>query len=212
MELLEREIYFPGYIAFGFMISLGLMVISKILAPNFLIFLKDLIFSSQPLSTTAYSDTSRVKQGRMILILNFFVVSFCAMEMVRFEYTIHFNLYFTAAPLLYVVYQFVILHLTHFISGDTRGVKAQRTILLGVFQVMGVLFFPLLVIWYLNPTWSSSLFNITSTLFIIFILYRLLRGFFIGVSKQVSWYYLILYLCTAEIYPLILLYAVFIGF
>lgn len=212
MELLERETYFPGYIAFAFLISLGLLVVSKLLAPNFLVYLKDLIFSSQPLSSTAYSDTSKVRQGRTILLLNFFVVSFCSMEMIRHEFEWGFNLYLLFAPFIYLIYQLFVLRITYFIVGYKKGIKAQQTILFGVFQVLGVILFPVLVIWYLNPTLSSSLINIVYITFMVFILYRLLRGFFIGVSKQISWYYLILYLCTAEIYPLILLYAVFIGF
>lgn len=212
MELIEREIYFPGYIAFGFLISLGLLLVSKVLAPNFPGYLRDLIFSTQPLSTTAYSETSKVKQGRFILIINFLIVSICAMEMIRFEYEINFNFFFTAAPLIYLIYEFFVLRFAHSVAGKSKGMKAQQIILLGVFQFLGVILFPLLVIWYLNPNLTSIIFQTISVAFGLFILYRFVRGFFIGQSKQISWYYLILYLCTAEIYPLILLYAVFIGF
>jgi hypothetical protein len=212
MELVEREIYFPGYIAFGFLLSLGLLVLSKIWAPNFPNYLKDIIFSSQPLSATAYSDTSKVKRGRFILLINFMIVSICAMEMIRFEYKVNVSLVFILAPLMYLFYEFVILRFSHSIAGHYKGVKAQQIILLGIFQVLGVILFPLLVIWYLNPNYAEIIFQLIYILFGLFILYRFIRGFFIGLSKQISWYYLILYLCTAEIYPLILLYAVFIGF
>lgn len=212
MELLEREIYFPGYVAFGFLLSLGVLLLSKILAPNFLSFFKNLLFSTQPLSSTAYSDSTKVRQGRSLLMINYFVVSSTAAEMIRLHFDMSFNMFKILSPILYFLFVLSALYLTKFISGESKGIQAQNIMLFGIFQITGILLLPILVMWYLNPGLSNILVNIILIVFTIFTLYRLIRGFFIGLSKQISWYYLILYLCTSEIYPLALAYAIFIGF
>lgn len=212
MELIAREVPFPDYIAFGFLLSLAVLITSKLLAPNFLTYLLNIIFSSQPLSTTAYSDKLSVRRGRTLLLLNFLIVGLCAMEMLRYEFGFSFQLVALFAPILYFCYLFFMLYLVHFITGDVRGLQAQRIVLIGVFQIVGVLAYPILIIWYLNPNFSSFIWNALALFFGLFIGYRIVRGFFIGLSKQISWYYLILYLCTAEIYPILMIYFVLVGF
>jgi hypothetical protein len=211
MELIAREIPYPDYIAFGFLLSLGVLVISKLLAPNFLTYLLNIIFSAQPLSTTAYSDKFSVRQGRALLLLNFLFVSLCAMEIIRFEFGFSFQILFLFAPVLYFCYLFGMLYFAHFLTGDNSSLNAQRIVLIGVFQIAGIVAYPIVIVWYLNPNLSHILWNVLIVIFGLFIAYRIVRGFFIGLSKQVSWYYLILYLCTAEIYPILMIYAINIG-
>ncbi|MFC2086907.1 DUF4271 domain-containing protein [Bacteroidota bacterium] len=72
---------------------------------------------------------------------------------------------------------------------------------------LGVLILPIIIlITYLEPELFSYLLILGISLIILFYVMKLLRGIQIIFQKEVSIYYLILYLCTLEILPLIWLY------
>jgi hypothetical protein len=70
----------------------------------------------------------------------------------------------------------------------------------------GLIYSIILLIWTFNSQWSLIFVSIFLGIAVFFAFYRILRGFISAFKKGVSWYYIILYLCTLEILPFILLY------
>ena len=74
-----------------------------------------------------------------------------------------------------------------------------------VHQVLGLSLFPLILMWVLNDL-NSSLFPwLFFVLILLFQMYKIFRGFVIAIRQNFEWYYIILYLCTLEILPILVL-------
>jgi hypothetical protein len=78
-------------------------------------------------------------------------------------------------------------------------------------KILGIALFPvILVLQYISPEYKPEILLIGSIVFGIFYFTHILRGLFIFIKKNVSIFYLILYLCALEFLPLVVLYGVFI--
>lgn len=73
-------------------------------------------------------------------------------------------------------------------------------------EILGIVFLPLLVIIAFNQFFDIYIIDLAIIIFILFYIYRLLRGMMIGTKNlKFSKFYLFLYLCTLEILPLIVI-------
>lgn len=78
------------------------------------------------------------------------------------------------------------------------------------YKALGIFLLPIIVIHKLDSPYLQNFFVISSIISIIFYLTSLARSLFIGFKKGVSIYYLILYLCTLEFLPMLLIWKLFI--
>ncbi|MGV6860152.1 MAG: DUF4271 domain-containing protein [Putridiphycobacter sp.] len=80
------------------------------------------------------------------------------------------------------------------------------------YQLIGLVIFPIFLLSYFTPEVVKN-FIYYSALFIYFglILYREFRLFLIAIQERISFLYIILYLCTLEILPLILVIKILVG-
>lgn len=108
---------------------------------------------------------------------------------------------------LFVGYLFVGLFIVSGITGEKNLMHIFITQSWVNFICFGFLFFILALLWLLNPSISSLLFQVFIVLFTAFILLRLIKIVIAAILNGVSWYYLILYLCTLEILPIIGIYS-----
>jgi hypothetical protein len=77
------------------------------------------------------------------------------------------------------------------------------------YKALGVILLPLIIILELDSPYLEKFFMLSSLISITFYIISLARSLFIGFKKGVSIYYLILYLCTLEILPLLMIYKLF---
>ncbi len=74
-----------------------------------------------------------------------------------------------------------------------------------VTQLLGLIFFFLALVWILNPQFDVLFYELFIWLSIAGFVYRSLKSIYVVFLKGVSWYYIILYFCTLEILPLLVL-------
>lgn len=88
-----------------------------------------------------------------------------------------------------------------------------REYLFGSFLInkaVGVVFLPLAIaIVFVNVGKLDLLFSISGVLLILFFGFRVVQGIRMSTSYSVSWIYIILYLCTLEFLPFVLLFGAF---
>ncbi|MFM8950189.1 MAG: DUF4271 domain-containing protein, partial [Bacteroidota bacterium] len=82
-----------------------------------------------------------------------------------------------------------------------------------IYNASGVFLLPLVIITaYLDSSWVTPFFYLSFGLLIISFIYRQIRAFRIWTSMPgVPFFYFILYICTLEISPLLLLYKFAMG-
>lgn len=105
-------------------------------------------------------------------------------------------------PSVYFLYQLMMTNLAARISGKPDAVTELNYFTLILTQFFGLVLLLEFFIIYFQPTFVESSVWLLGATYIVYLLVRLLRGFWITMSHGVSWYYIILYFWTLEILPL----------
>ncbi len=106
-----------------------------------------------------------------------------------------------ASPLLVFLWQTYGLFFAGIISGNRRALRSPVVNTLVLLQSFGILLALLNFVWYLNPYYHQVCLLIFYAVCLLVVSGRILKNLVIGINNNISWYYLILYLCTLEILP-----------
>lgn len=91
------------------------------------------------------------------------------------------------------------------ITGEYNKVEGAITNVIIGNTVYGILFTVLALLWIMNPE-KIQLFSISFVLlFLLKIVVRIIKNAILVFNKGISWYYIILYFCTLEVLPLLVL-------
>ena len=205
MELIDREVLFSVTILILIIICLILIATIKWFNPPFFKALYQLFFSSPFERVEAFKDGSLKPLSRFILVVNLLINLTVSTELWRQSVGIPYPLLFTL-PIAYIVWNYLSLWLTKTITGEYKLMKGQKVNLEINYQFFGLVLIPINLSWYLNPQYTEVFMAVFAISFGLIVLTRLTKAFLLGISKHISWYYLILYLCTFEIWPLVFVF------
>ena len=205
MELVLREAFFPSWILYALLISVAVLSGVKLMRPA--VFKNISATYVKPPSTIPNSKENLSFLGRAswMLLINFFIVSSITVYMVLIYYNIE-QYWLIFMPTAYYFIQAFGLFFSGKISGETKLLSENFLLLNFIYQNMGLVLIPILIMWLLNVNYSLYFINALQILFVAFSLFRYIRGFFFAIQNKVLWYYIILYLCTLEIWPLMVLF------
>ena len=142
----------------------------------------------------------------IVLITNFFI-SFTLCNFIFFHRKLLFDdgvslwLAFGVPVVLFVVETLGVL-LAGVLSGETKRLNAVMLNTLTISQFAGVLFTLIALFWIMNPGADKLFLSLFLAIVALKELSRVLKSSLSVLSAGISWYYLILYLCTLEILPL----------
>lgn len=103
----------------------------------------------------------------------------------------------------------LIINIFRLIFNDKNLLREYLYEVFLVNKALGLMLFPaLLLLTFLNSEYSGITLFIILGVIMLFFIYRTIRGLQIAFSYNVSRLYIILYLCTLEILPLLLIYRV----
>lgn len=110
------------------------------------------------------------------------------------------------AYLLKLIFNFILRKVLH----DPGIVKEYLFEVFLVNKALGVIFLPFAIaISFINVGSLPILFTVIGVLFLLFVLFRLFQGLMMSFSYPVSRVYIILYLCTLEILPFLVVWKLF---
>jgi len=107
-----------------------------------------------------------------------------------------------AAVLLYFM---IVPEIIRFLFRQDRGLSEHKFNFLLIFQVTGLLLIPCTIIASYSAVGKQVFMYVALTVLILVYVYRLIRGVVIGISNRISLIYIILYLCTLEILPIVVI-------
>lgn len=117
-------------------------------------------------------------------------------------------LYFMIIPFVMMIIPYFSSVFTGILTGEP-GLMSENKINIFVFsQFKGIYYSLLLLVWIFNMHWTEIFIYIFIGSELLFTIYRFLRGFQFANKKGAAWYYIILYFCTLEILPFIILYQI----
>jgi hypothetical protein len=188
-----------------FMLPFLILVIVRLLDSNYIYRVIQQFFSRNVLLDSKIGKPRVISWRSSLMLLNYFIsASLCLFLYVEKQELLLSNWTWILAvslPFIHYLWEWFGLFLVGVLTGEQRTVRAIRFASSIGYQVFGLLFFLLALVWIMSP----SLYYFTSSLFLWLIIIRLTHRFgSIAVSLLVngmSWYYLILYFCTLEILP-----------
>lgn len=109
-------------------------------------------------------------------------------------------------PFLLIFLPWFSLFLVGFISGEKNSVNESKINTFIFAHFAGIIYSLMLLVWTFNIQWSPVFIQIFIWFTLLVWIYRFFRGFIFAINKGITWYYIILYFCTLEILPFVLIY------
>jgi len=106
---------------------------------------------------------------------------------------------------LILLYHFSCLWIIGKLTGETELFQILASQLFENMLWVGVIIFLIVLLWLFHFQWANILYDLFIIVTITFLIILLLKILLTCFRHKVSWYYIILYLCTLELLPLLLL-------
>jgi hypothetical protein len=205
VELIPRDTLFPSWIVYALLASLIILTLVKMWRPAVFQYISETLV--KPPSTIPYSreNLSFFGKSTWLLLTNYFLLGALCLYMIEVYYGMKFY-WLLLAPIGYYVFQALSLFIVGKLGDGMKRLTDHFLLLNFTYHVIGLLLIPLLLMWLLNPEYSKTFIFGIGVLFAFFWLVRILRGILFAVRNKVLWYYIILYLCSLEIWPLFAIY------
>jgi len=131
------------------------------------------------------------------------LISSALIHFVHYEIILSQSIWILIALLLFFIFKIILINLVGLIFQTSKETYEYLTNYIIFLMVLGLSLFPFVFFQeYATPVISRLFLYIVLGIFVIITIYRILRGFLIGLkSERYNLYYLFLYLCTVEILP-----------
>lgn len=159
----------------------------------------------------AQKENMRVTSISFILLLANYVVSaglICWLWLTYFNAQEINRMWLIAfvLPILIATYEILGIGCIGFITGEQKRIFSVIPNSLVIYALAGIVLLLFAFIWILNPSWNRAISYLLVPLISVFYLYRVVKNSALVLNNGVPWYYLILYFCTLEILPLVVIY------
>lgn len=114
------------------------------------------------------------------------------------------------APILLLMWSLLCLVLTRWLSGGGDVFAAPIALKIIGAQLLGVIYFVCAILWLFISREGIVFVQLVIVLFLVESAFRIIKSANIVLRRGVSWYYIILYLCTLEILPILMVYYAFV--
>lgn len=214
MELSLREELFPHWVIYALLITITVLSILKYQREMVFSHISGAFFKPPSSLPNAKESLSFLGRTNWIMLLIYFVVSGIAVFMLLAYYKTT-DYWLITLPIMVYLFQLFSLFFIGFLSGEFKYVKENILLLNFTAHITGIALIPILFVWILNPHLSEYMVVTIAAMLILFYFIRLVRGMLMAIRNKALWYYIILYLCGLEIWPIIVGYLlvspVFIG-
>lgn len=207
MELIKRHEMFPHWVLYTLLATIVLLSILKYQRRIIYVHLRSAFFKSPAATVLDKEEIGFLGRTHWALQINYFVVSALAVYMTLIYFEIN-QYWLILVPTAYYFLQVFELVFVGMVSGEIHKLKIPLLLTNYTTHILGIVFIPILLIWILNPQFSEYILYALGFIFIFLQLIRILRSIFSAINNNILWYYIILYLCTFEIWSVIIFYVI----
>lgn len=164
----------------------------------------------------AFNDSIKIHPlGSFFLILNFLfsgsLLAFLATRPIFDNDLAHYLFSFGLAIVVLLIY-LIGFYLVGFLTSYSTKLPVGHLHNLNFIHISGLTALILDLPWLLNSQWNEQFSFFAIALFSLLYLIRLIKIISFSFQENISWYYIILYLCTLEIFPIYMFVHVFLKF
>ncbi|WP_207214097.1 DUF4271 domain-containing protein [Brumimicrobium glaciale] len=214
MELTLREELFPHWVIYALLLTITVLSVLKYQREMVFSHISVAFFKSPSSLPNAKESLSFLGRTNWVMLLTYFAISGIAVYMLLAYYE-STDYWLISLPTIVYLFQLFALFFVGFLSGEFKYVKENILLLNFSAHITGIVLIPILFIWILNPQLSEYMVMTIAAVLILFYSLRVVRGMLLAIRNKALWYYIILYLCGLEIWPIVVGYLlvspVFIG-
>lgn len=214
LKLVERNQSTLWIAMIGLGISFILLAFSKIGTSRLVYIFSKIIFKNNSILKIINEEYALTNFSSFVLILNFILTTSILTYLTFLHIDINVNNKFLYLLPLFPIYIFlwplIWFTIVGLITNEAKLFNENKKNAIILSQITGFLFSFVLLIWTFNLKYSKIF--MTFFIIIVFLLwiYKIFRGIIFSFQHHVAWYYIILYFCTLEILPLVLVFNVFL--
>lgn len=190
-------------------VSTTFIALARVNSRNFVFTLAKAIFKNKQVDKIVHEEYPLNNLSSILLLANYLISSAALLFLcLPYKYSMQTEVFWWLLPIPFLVFflPWISLHIVSLLVGDASFVSESKknTILLTHF--LGLFYSLILLFWTFNMPWRDYFIIAFLSVTILSWLFRFFRGFLFAIRKGASWYYIILYFCTLEIIPFILIF------
>lgn len=205
LVLHERNTGLTSALLFAVLFGFLLIGLARLSYPNlFSLLLKNFI-RMKPIDNS-FGEDIKISIGTSLLLnINFvFSLGLSLFLLAKSQIEISIAILIAAGgSLTYFAINQIGFRIVSLISGESKLIDNLSFISSSLLNFGGVFLLILALVWSLNPELTLILSWILIIFLVVFYIIRIFKGLNITFRQKISWYYLILYLCTIEILPVL---------
>jgi hypothetical protein len=202
---------FGVYSQIFLLISFILLIIAKYRNPRSFRVVALLFFRSGKIENSVKEIWPMMGVASVMLVLNFLVCTVHSLFLIFRDFTSLSNFQSTITAILtalvFFFLAFFAMLFTNLISGNRLILKTPLKVSWVLPQFIGLVLLLSNILWVLNPSFNSFLVWVLISFLVLLSFLRFSRASLFLLRNGTEWYYILLYLCTLEIMPLVLLTA-----
>jgi len=213
IELLPREIVLKNTLLATVLVCFGFVGLSRLSCPNLFTIVYKNYFSTKTYDSTL-NDSEKISPfANVMLILNLVItLNICLVSLVRSELEfvslvqLVFFVTWTYLFFCFISHRMVALIFEDKYFGRSVGLFTQQ-----VFNFTGLVLLILALFTLLNDGYKEWIQYLVYAVILALPMVKIIKGVFYARLNNYRWLYIILYLCTLEILPVVLLWHYFVG-
>ncbi len=214
-ELTLRDFSTSAIIGYGLFVSFVFISVAKLFKSDLykMLFLSN--FKIKNIDIFLKENYSLNRPESLFLALNFFV-SISLILYILFDFPkfgVNFNFLFVIFfPLLFIIFSLLSVLLTAILFGEYKMIHQLLFFRILGLQFIGIIYMIIVGMWLFTNQSTHTFILAAVIVTIIEFVVRIFKSWVSVLQKNVPWYYIILYFCTLEILPLMILYHFIKGF
>ena len=206
-ELIERDTHMNSYLLVIILLCFAFVGVARVAQPDLIAQTFTGFFKIKRPDSNGFEGSKLQPSMAALIVLNYIVSFATCVFLLLYK---NENLLETMSLTLKIVAALTFVQLINFrlvflLSGERAILDSMNAVNKQVWSFGGYLLTILALLWILNQEIQSIFERLFFAISFLLIIWRITKGLILGAQLRYKWYYLILYLCTLEILPLIIL-------
>jgi len=206
-ELIERNTQMNSYLLVIILVCFAFVGVARVAQPDLISQTFSGFFKVKRPDSNGFEGSKLQPSMSALIVLNY-IISFSTCVFLSLYEQI--NMLETAWVTFKIVFAFTFLQLLNFrlvflLTGERAILDSMSAVNKQIWSFGGFILTCIALLWILNQELQHVFEQLFFIVFSLLVVWRIVKGLLLAVQLRYKWYYLILYLCTLEILPLLIL-------
>ena len=206
-ELIERNTQMNSYLLVIILLCFAFVGVARVAQPDLIAQTFAGFFKVKRPDSNGFEGSKLQPSMTALIVLNYIISFSTCVFLLLYEQS---NLLETVWLTMKIVFALTFLQLINFrlvfiLSGERAILDSMSAVNKQIWSFGGFILTCIALLWILNQELQHGFEQLFFMVFSSLIVWRIVKGLLLAAQLRYKWYYLILYLCTLEILPLLIL-------